>query len=140
MYFKYVKRGQDGSFAYQIEEFELRLLEEKIKILEDKLVISADEEKIIRTRQYVISALQKFYLKAIRKKTRSAIKTDIETMRNLRLDLNGCTEYELREIAFGGYLGYLAYSRGDGVPDSPLVNNNFEILYKMILKYFSTKM
>ena len=135
--FKYVKRGQDGSFAYQIEEFELRLLEEKIKTLEDKIIISVDDEKIIRTRQYVISALQKLFVKAISKKTRSSIKNDIETMRNLRLDLNSCTDYELREIAFDGYLGYLAYLRGDNVLNNTLVSNDFEILYRMILKYFS---
>lgn len=136
---KYVKRGQDGSFAYQIEEFELRLLEEKIKTLEDKIIIGADEEKTIKTRQYAISALQKLYIKAIRKKTRSAIKNDIETMRNLQLGLNGCTNYELREVTFGGYVGHIAYLSGENVPDDTLVNDDFSALYKMICKYFLSK-
>lgn len=133
---KYVKRGQDGSFAYQIEEFESRLLEEKIKRLEDKLTISADEEKIIKTRQYAINALQKRYVKAMRKKTRSAIKNDIEILRNLQLCLNGCTDYELREVTFGGYVGYIAYVSGDSVPDNAFANNDFNTLYRTLCKYF----
>lgn len=136
--FKYVKRGQDGSFAYQIEEFELRLLDEKIKTLEDKLVISADEEKIIRTRQYAISALQKLYVKAIRKKARSAIKNDIDTMRNLQLGLNGCTSFELREFTFGGYVGQIAYLTGNNVPDDTFLDNDFSTLYRILCKYFSS--
>lgn len=134
---KYVKRGQDGSFAYQIEEFELRLLEEKIKTLEDRLIIGADEEKIIKTRQFVIAALQKFHVKAIRKKTKAAIKNDIETIRNLRLGLNSCTNYELREVAFSGYVGYIAYLTGDNIPNDTFVNNDFSILYRTLCKYFS---
>lgn len=133
---KYVKRGQDGSFAYQIEEFELRLLEEKIKKLENKLTISADEEKIIKTRQYAISALQKLYVKAIRKKTKSAIKNDIETLRNLQLGLDGCTDYELREVTFGGYVGHIAYVMDDSVPDNTFVNDDFNTLYRTLCKYF----
>ena len=36
MSFKYVNRGQDGSYAYQVEGFELKLLEDKINRLEKK--------------------------------------------------------------------------------------------------------
>lgn len=133
---KYAKRGQDGSLAYQIEKFELRLLEEKIKTLENELIISADGKKIIRTRQYAISTLQKLKLKAIRKKTRATIQNDIERIRNLRLSLNGCTNFELREVAFGGHMGYIAYSTCDTVPDNTFLNHDFEILYSIIFKYF----
>ena len=136
---KYVKRGQDGSYAYQVEEFELRLLESKITMLEDRIIISEDEEKVLKTRQLVINALQKYNLKTIPKKTKSAIKKDIETIRDLRLSLNGCTNYELREVVFGGFVGYVAYLKGDNVSDDSVANDDFYKLHRTICKYFLTE-
>lgn len=136
---KYVKRGQDGSYAYQVEEFELRLLESKIAMLEDRIIISEDDEKVLKTRQYVINALQKYDLKTMRKKTKSAIKKDIETIRDLRLSLNGCSNYELREVVFGGFIGYVAYLKGDNVSRDSFANDDFYTLHRTICKYFSTE-
>lgn len=137
--FKYVKRGQDGSYAYQVEEFELRLLEDKIKTLEDSIIVSEDEVKVIKTRQYIISALQKLCIKAIRKKTKNFIKKDIEVIQNLHLSLNGCANYELREIAFGNYMGYMAYSKSEDNEKEIFASEEFRVLYSVIHKYFSNE-
>lgn len=137
--FKYVKRGQDGSYAYQVEEFELRLLDEKIKTLEDGIVVTEDETKIIKTRQYAINALQNLCIKSIRKKSKNSIKKDIAIIQNLRLSLNSCPNYELREIAIDNYVGYMAYSKSDDNGKEIFASEEFSVLYSVIHKYFSNE-
>ena len=61
MFFKYVNRGQDGSYAYQVEGFELKLLEDKINKLEKNITVTEDGEKVLKTRQQLLLALQKLY-------------------------------------------------------------------------------
>lgn len=137
--FKYVKRGQDGSYAYQVEEFELRKLEEKIKALEDSIKVSEDEEKVLKTRQYAISALQNLYIKAIRKKTKTLIKKDIEIIQKLNLSLNNCPNYELREVLIHDDVGYIAYSKDKAQDKELFISESFGVLYSMIQKYFYNK-
>ncbi len=136
---KYVKRGQDGSFSYQIEEFELRLLENKIHRLEDKIAANEDVTKILITRQYVIKELQKCYSKAIRKKAKEVIHKDIDKIRQLQLSLDACSKYELRKVFINDYVGYLAYVNDCDIADDTFVNDDFRVLYQIICKYFSTE-
>ncbi len=134
--FKYVKRGQDGSYAYQVEEFEIRKLEEKINSLEDSIKVSEDEEKVLKTRQYVIRALQSLYIKAIRKKTKDSIKKDIGVIQKLNLTLNNCPSYELREVLICNDVGYIAYSKDNFQDKEFFIREDFGVLYSIIQKYF----
>ena len=134
--FKYVKRGQDGSYAYQVEVFESRLLEDKIKMLEDRIIASEDEEKVLKTRQYVIRGLQSLYIKAIRKKTKDSIKKDIGVIQKLNLVLNDCPCYELREVHVCNDIGYIAYSKDKAQDKELFLREDFGVLYSIIQKYF----
>ena len=139
MFFKYVNRGQDGSYAYQVEGFELKLLEDKINKLEKNITVTEDGEKVLKTRQQLLLALQKLYFRTIQKKNKVSIKKDLETTQKLHLDLNDCVNYELQEIVFGDYSGFIAFSKNNEEEKDQFVSDDFRVLYDMICKYFFNK-
>ena len=68
-----------------------------------------------------------------------SIKKDLETTQKLHLDLNDCVNYELQEIVFGDYSGFIAFSKNNEEEKDQFASDDFRVLYDMICKYFFNK-
>lgn len=75
---KYAKKGQDGSYVYQVDKFELRLLEAEIMRVENDLEMGAFKGKVKAGINSLIKELER------KRKFEKYIKKDIEILKKMR--------------------------------------------------------
>lgn len=137
---RYAKRGQAGSYEYQIQEYELTLLNEKIEQLEKNSIITPDDEKLLLTKQIVLNELIKKRNKAKRKGTKETLEKDIKIVENLELCMGDYSDYFLQNIYLGEKEIYLVYNKEKGktkkcTGEKYLATQDYAILYNILKKY-----
>ncbi len=139
IFMKYYKRGEYGSYTYQIEEYELELLSEKIAELENLLQADENDEKILRTQQTVLKDLIDKKRKTKNKKKQKVLIEDIEKVEILNLSLEDVCNYQLNEISFNNNVGYIAYSVDENEKINGFATNAFKDLCEIIEKHYKVK-
>ena len=137
---RYAKRGQAGSCEYQIQEYELTLLNEKIEKLEKNSIITPDDEKLLLTKQIVLNELIKKRKKAKRKGTKETLEKDIKIVENLELCMGDYSDFFLQNIYLGEKEIYLVYNKEKGktkkcTGEKYLATQDYAILYNILKKY-----
>lgn len=135
LFIRYYKRGENGSYTYQIEEYELKLLSEKISKLESTLQANEQDEMILVTQQMILKNLISKKRKSKNKKVQESLIKDIETLEALNLSLENCNNYKLFEISFDENTGYVAYSLDENGEKNGFPTKSFETFNEIIEKY-----
>lgn len=138
LFIRYYKRGENGFYTYQIEEYELKLLSEKIAELESRLQADEQDEMILVTQQTILKDLINKKRKIKNKNAQKSLIKNIKTFETLNLYLGNCTNYKLYEISFDENTGYMAYSLDKNGDVNGFPTNDFETLYKIITQYYSS--
>lgn len=136
LFIRYYKRGENGSYTYQIQEYELKLLSEKIEKLESGLQANEQDEKILVTQQTILKDLINKKRRLKSKKSQKSLIKDIETLETLDLSLEYCDNYKLYEISFDKNTGYMAYSLDENGEINGLPTEPFKIFYEIIKKHY----
>lgn len=137
---RYAKRGQAGSYEYQIQEYELTLLNEKIEHLEKNSIITPDDEKLLLTKQIILNELIKKRKKAKRKGTKETLEKDIKIVENLELCMGDYSDFFLQNIYLGEKEIYLVYNKEKGktkkcTGEKYLATQDYAILYNILKRY-----
>lgn len=134
---KHKQRGEMGSLKYNINKYEMDLLQEEILKIEIGLRIKKGDKKFLFTQQSVLDYLIRKHEKSVRKSKKKEIEQDIEQIENLNLYLKDYSKVIIKRFVFSNELSkeanqffYLAYNKRE-----ILINDDFEKLYNIIKKY-----
>lgn len=134
----YSQRGKNGSYDYMINQFEMKLLSKKIKKLQKKLYVSLDNENALIKQQVVIDTLIDMRRKEKDDSKKKIIENDIHIVESLRLEIMNKSECHVKKIKIGNKYIELFYQQGEEKNDfdgEKLINNQYEVLYKILKKY-----
>lgn len=135
VFIRYYKRGNNGSYAFQVEEYELKLLSEKIAKLENTLQADEQDEMILITQQMILNDLINKKKQSRNKKLQKSLIKDIKLLGTLNLSLENCDNYKLFEISFNENTGYMAYSLDENGEKNGFPTKSFEVFNEIIEKY-----
>ena len=135
--FKHKQRGEMGSLKYNINKYEMDLLQKEILKIESGLRIKKGDKKFLFTQQSVLDYLIRKRRKSKRMSKKKEIEQDIEQIENLNLYLKDYSKVIIKRFVFSNELSkeanqffYLAYNKQE-----ILINDDFEKLYNIIKKY-----
>ena len=138
--FRYMQRGQDGSYLYLVNEYEKELLVEKIKEVEKKMKISKADEDALNTKRIVIGELISIRKKAKRKRRKQQIEDDIKIVEKLKLCLGDYEDCHKQMLNINGKKGCLVYDKEEGkknnyIGEFNLKTQDYSVLYNILKKY-----
>ena len=126
-----------GSLKYNINKYEMDLLQKEILKIESGLRIKKGDKKFLFTQQSVLDYLIRKRRKSKRMSKKKEIEQDIEQIENLNLYLKDYSKVIIKRFVFSNELSkeanqffYLAYNKQE-----ILINDDFEKLYNIIKKY-----
>ena len=133
---KYVKRGQDGSYSYQVEEYELSLLNKKIELLENSLILSQADFDVIKTKHTVISTLKRLRKKTRSRKKRRDFSDAIDQVEGLNLSLDNYSNYVKEKYNIDGKEIFMYYRINNNTKEKRLcATGEYKCLEKIIKHY-----
>lgn len=125
---KYSEMFNEGS--NQIYQYELKLLNEKIENAENSLLIKYKKEDMMLTKQNVLNTLMD-KCKVLFGKKYDDITNDIRIIEQINLNVEEGVDY--KEIKF-----LIGKTKREGIlylDNNKLINEDYEILYKILRKY-----
>lgn len=141
VFFKYSKRGQEGSYIHFLFKYELELLDVAIHSVEENLKVEPVNFLFIETRHNVLNELFRKAKKA-KRKMKLQIENDIAIVKHLRLEVDKHSNCEIKEYEMllsrknskyvTGTISIAYVVNENGCED--FASDDFRTLYKIVAK------